>query len=76
MSKSNGTTKEITPEMAQAVLQESIERQSRAFLDAYTALCEKHGCHLVATPRLEDGHIVAGITHLAVKGQMVEIKQQ
>lgn len=70
------TAETITPEIAQQILNDKLQVDAQAFLDNYMTLCQKYETHLIATPGLSDGRIVAYISHLSIRGQIVEIRQQ
>lgn len=72
MSDTNGT---ITREEAQKILQAGVQADAQACLDEVRAVCEKYGATLISTPYFtEDGRIAARISHLAIQGQMIEIR--
>lgn len=72
MSDTNGT---ITKEQAQQILQRSLQEDAQACLDEIKAICGKYGATLIATPRFtQDGRTEAAISHLAIQGQVIEIR--
>ena len=74
MSKSNGTTKEITPDEARRILQESDQKTAQAFLDEMQAVCTKYNAELIATAFImPDGRVGADISHFSINGRVMEI---
>lgn len=65
----------VTKEQAQQILQQSLQEDAQACLDEIKAVCGKYGATLIATPRFtQDGRTEAAISHLAIQGQLVEIR--
>lgn len=75
MSKAREANGTITREQAQEILQAGVQADAQACLDEIRVACEKYGATLISTPHFtEDGRIAATISHLAIQGQMIEIR--
>ena len=58
MTKKKSKPAPISPEQATAILQLEQNKRIKAFEEAYLALCNKHGCDIIARPGItEDGRV-------------------
>lgn len=73
MTALNGTV--TTVQDAEAIIRESLQHDAYVFMNAFVQLCNEHKAHLIATPHFDnDGRVVAVISHLSIRGNILDIK--